>query len=81
MSVTISEIFRTTNALILITMTLPLLVAPLWASVVSQMVKNSPAVQTWVLSLSREEPLEKGMATYSSVLSWRIPWMEEPGGL
>ena len=63
-------------------MTLPLLVAPLWASVVSQMVKNSPAMQeTWVLSLSREEPLEKGMPTCSSVLFWRIPWMEEPGGL
>ena len=46
------------------------------------MIKNLPAVQeTWVCSLSREDPLEKGMATHSSVLAWRIPWTEEPGGL
>ena len=45
-------------------------------------VKNPPAVQeTWVWSLSRENPLEKGMATHSSILAWRIPWTEEPGGL
>ena len=36
--------------------------------------------ETWVLSLSREDPLEKGMATHSSILAWRIPWTEEPGG-
>ena len=36
---------------------------------------------TWVGSLSQEDPLEKGMATHSSVLAWRIPWTEEPGGL
>ena len=35
----------------------------------------------WVRSLGREDPLEKGMATHSSVLAWRIPWTEEPGGL
>jgi len=46
------------------------------------MVKNSPAMQeTWVRSLSREDPLEKGMATHCSILAWRIPWTEEPGGL
>ena len=46
------------------------------------MVKNLPAVQeTWVPSLGREDPLEKGIATLSSVLAWRIPWTEEPGGL
>ena len=46
------------------------------------MAKNLPAVQeTWVQSLGREDPLEKGMATYSSILAWRIPWTEEPGGL
>ena len=37
--------------------------------------------ETWVLSLGWEDPLEKGMATYSSTLVWRIPWTEEPGGL
>ena len=37
--------------------------------------------ETWVLPLGREEPLEKGMTTYSSILSWEIPWTEEPGGL
>ena len=47
-----------------------------------QMVKNLPAVQeTWVLFLGREDSLEKEMATLSSVLAWRIPWTEEPGGL
>jgi len=35
--------------------------------------------ETWVRSLDREDPLEKGMATHSSVLAWRIPWTEEPG--
>ena len=46
-----------------------------WASLVAQLVKNPPAMQkTWVRSLGWEEPLEKGMATYSSILAWRIPW-------
>ena len=45
------------------------------------MVNNLPAVQeTQVGSLGQEDPLEKGMATHSSVLAWRIPWTEEPGG-
>ena len=48
-----------------------------WASLLAQMVKNLPAVQeTGVRSLGREDPLEKGMATHSSILAWRIPWTE-----
>ena len=46
------------------------------------MVKNLLAMrETWVRSLGGEDPLEKGMATYSNILAWRIPWTEEPGGL
>ena len=46
-----------------------------WASLVAQVVKNPPAMQeTWVQSLGWEDPLEKGMATHSSILAWRIPW-------
>ena len=46
------------------------------------MVKNLPAMQeTWVQSLGQEDPLEKEIATHSSILAWRIPWTEEPGGL
>ena len=53
-----------------------------WASLVSQAVKNPPAIQEiWVQSLSQEDPLGKGMATHSSILAWRIQWTEEPGGL
>ena len=52
------------------------------ASLVAQMVKNLPATQeTWVQSLCWEDPLEKEMAPHSSILAWRIPWIEEPGGL
>ena len=48
----------------------------------AQMVKNLPAMlETWVQSLSREDTLEKGMAVHLSILAWRIPWTEEPGGL
>ena len=48
----------------------------------SQLAKNPPAVQeTRVQSLGREDPLEKEMATHSSILAWRIPWTKEPGGL
>ena len=44
--------------------------------------KNLPAMQeTHIQCLGREDPLEKGMATHSSILAWRIPWTEEPGGL
>ena len=56
-----------------------------WASdfsLVAQSVKNLPAVQkTWVQSLGGEDPPEKGMDTHSSILAWKIPWTEEPGGL
>ena len=49
---------------------------------VAQTVENLPAMlKTWVRSLGQEDPLEKGMATHSSILAWRIPWTEEPGGL
>jgi len=51
------------------------------ASLVAQTVKNLPAVQeTLIPFLGREDPLEKGMATHSSILAWRIPWTEEPAG-
>ena len=50
-----------------------------WTSLVAQMVKNLPAMQeTWVHSLGWEDPLEKVMGTYSSILAWEIPWTEEP---
>ena len=52
------------------------------ASRVAQLVKNPLAMrETWVRSLGQEDPLEKGMATHSSVLAWRIPGTAEPGGL
>ena len=48
----------------------------------AQMVKNLPEMQeTWVRSLGWEDPPEKGMATHSNILAWRIPWTEEPGKL
>ena len=51
-----------------------------WASLVAQMVKNLPTMQeTRVQSLGSEDPLEKGTATHSCILAWRIPWTEEPG--
>ena len=53
-----------------------------WASLVAQLVKNRPAMwENWVPSLHWEDPLEKGKATHPSILAWRIPWTEEPGGL
>ena len=63
-----------------------LLIVPLsmtsCASLVTQMVKNLPAMQeTQLRSLGQEDPLEKGIATHSSTLAWRAPWTEEPGGL
>ena len=52
------------------------------ASLVAQIVKHMLAIQeTWVQSLGWEDPLEKEMATHSSTLAWKIPWMEEPGRL
>ena len=58
-----------------------------WASLVAQLVKNLPAMreiwvwETWIRSLDREDPLEQGMVTHSSILAWRTPWTEDPGGL
>ena len=53
-----------------------------WVSLVAQLVNNPPAMwETWVRSLGWEDPLEKGMATHSSVRAWRILQTEEPGGL
>ena len=53
-----------------------------WPSLVAQTVKNLPAIwDTWVWSLGWEDPLEKRMAAHSNILGWRIPWIEEPGGL
>ena len=47
-----------------------------WTSLVAQLVKNLPAMwETWVLSLGWEDPLEKGTATHSSILAWKIPWI------
>jgi len=54
----------------------------IWAFLVAQMVKKLSAMrETWVPSLGQEDLLEKGMATHSCMLAWRIPWTEEPGGL
>ena len=51
-------------------------------SLVAQRLKHLPAMQeTWIQSLGWEDPLEKEMATHSSILAWRTPWMEEPSGL
>ena len=53
-----------------------------WATLVAQMVKRLPTMrETWVRSLGQELPLEKEMATHSSILAWKLPWMEEPGRL
>ena len=54
----------------------------LWAPLVAKLVRNLPAMQeTQIQSLGWEDPLEKEMATHSSVLAWGIPWTEEPGRL
>ena len=53
-----------------------------WASLAAQRLKRLPAVwETWVRSLGWEDPLEKEMTAHFSILAWRIPWTEEPGGL
>ena len=64
----------------------PMEYSPLYSSVcaslVPQLVKNLPAMQEiWVQVLGQEDPLEKEMATHSSILAWRIPWTEKPGGV
>ena len=52
------------------------------ASLIAQLVNHLPAMQeTWIRFLGREDPLEKEMATHSSILAWRIPWTEEPDRL
>ena len=62
--------------------TIPLALVEQRASLVAQLVKNQPAMQeTQVRSLGQEDPLEREMATHSSILAWEIPWTEEPGGL
>ena len=49
-----------------------------WASLVAQRIKNLPSLwETWVQSLGWEDPLEEGKATHSSILAWRVPWIEE----
>ena len=58
------------------------LICLMWASLVAQMVKNLPAVrETQVQLLGWEDPLEKEMATHSSIPAWKISWTEKPGGL
>ena len=53
-----------------------------WVFLVAQMVKKWPAMQEMLVqSVDWKDPLEKGMATHSNILAWRIPWTEEPGGL
>ena len=52
------------------------------ASLLAQLVQNLPAMkETWIRFLGGKDPLEKEMATHSSILAWKIPWTEEPGGL
>ena len=54
----------------------------IWACLVAQVAKNLPAMQeTQVQFLGQEDPLEKGMATHSSITAWEIPWTQDPGGL
>ena len=60
---------------------IPIMTTRFLASLVAQRLKRLPAMrETWVLSLGQKDPLEKGMATHSSILAWRIPWTEEPVG-
>ena len=53
----------------------------MWASLVAQPVENLPATGGWVQPLGWEDPMKKGMAIHCSILPWRIPWTEDPGGL
>ena len=52
-----------------------------WYPVAKNLPANVQTQKTWVLTLGQEDPLEESMATHSSILAWRIPWTEEPGGL
>ena len=68
--------------IIYFTLCLVTLYYPDWASLVAQTVKRLPVMwESQVRSLSQEDPLQKEMATHSSILAWRIPWIEEPGKL
>ena len=70
------------NFLYLFLLIIILLLMSKWAFLVAQTVKNLPAGrETWVQFLGQEDPLEKVMATHSSILVWRIPWTEDPSGL
>ena len=70
------------NSVLYLRICLPSVSPAKWVSLVAQTVKYPPEMQeTHVQSLGWEDPLEKGMATHSSILAWRIPWTEEPGGL
>ena len=82
--------FKVTNSLLAFQTKAPILSSngSNFHSLVTQTIKNPPAMQETqvqslggVRSLGQEDPLEKGMATQSSILAWRIPWTEEPGGL
>ena len=74
------SIFSVENSLFYIYNILNLFTKYQGASLVAQLVKNLPAMQeTQVQFLGQEDPLEKEMATHSSILAWRIPWTEEPG--
>ena len=76
------SIFSVENSLFYIYNILNLFTKYQGASLVAQLVKNLPAMQeTQVQFLGQEDPLEKEMATHSSILAWRIPWTEEPGRL
>ena len=76
------SIFSVENSLFYIYNILNLFTKYQGASLVAQSVKNLPAMQeTQVQFLGQEDPLEKEMATHSSILAWRIPWTEEPGRL
>ena len=66
----------------MLTMLIYIVVHIIGVSLVAQMVKSLLVMQeTWIRSLGREDPLEKKMATHSSILAWRIPWTEGPEGL
>ena len=67
---------------IIVTLSWKTMLLTVWDFPVTQTVKSLPAMQeTWIRSLGQEDPLEEGMAIHSSILAWRIPWTEEPGGL
>ena len=73
-------LYHQSHPTLIFALTLP--TSSIRASLVPQTIKNLPAVQeTRVWSLGQDDALEKGMATHSSILAWRIPWTEEPGGL